>query len=95
MSAGFAAASAAPAELSKAHPSHPLLQPGQQVTCDVLIAGVPTGIIITSFADRIYIAVTQMNKLGSFSLAATTHLVSFNTHYKMQAIASTTCARAR
>jgi len=48
---------------------------GQQVTCDVLIAGVPTAIILTSFADRIYIAVTQMNKLGAFSLAATTHLV--------------------
>ncbi len=71
-----ALAASAPAELSKPHSSHPLLQAGQQVTRDVLIAGVPTGIILTSFADRIYIAVTQLNKLGSFSLAATTHLVS-------------------
>jgi hypothetical protein len=72
--ASSARAAPAPAVLSKAHPSHPLLQEGQQVCADVLIGGVPTALLITSFSDRLFVAVTQLNKLGSFTLAATTVL---------------------
>jgi hypothetical protein len=72
--ASSARAAPAPAVLTKAHPSHPLLQEGQQVCADVLIGGVPTALLITSFSDRLFVAVTQLNKLGSFTLAATTVL---------------------
>jgi len=44
------------------------------VCADVLIGGVPTALLIPSFSDRLFVAVTQLNKLGSFTLAATTVL---------------------
>lgn len=66
-----AASGDAPLVLSKAHPSHPLVQEGQQVTAECLIGGRPTTFILTSFVDRIFLAVTQMNKVGTLTLAAT------------------------
>ena len=40
-----------------------------------VVQGISTNLIVTSFSDRIFIAVTQLNKLGSFTIAATAHLV--------------------
>ena len=65
--------SAALPALSTAHASHPLALEGQQVRSTVLILGVPTSVIVTSFADRIFVAITQNNKMGGFTLAATAH----------------------
>lgn len=65
--------SAAVPALSTAHASHPLQLEGQQVRSDILVCGVPTSVIITSFVDRIFVAITQNNKMGGFTLAATAH----------------------
>lgn len=74
MSVAAAASGAAPAAspaLSQAHPTHPLLQEGQQRRAECMVGGQPTSLIVTSFADRIFVAVTQSNKIGTITMAST------------------------
>jgi len=58
--------------LSSAHPSHPLLQEDQQRTAIVEIQGHQIRLIVTSFVDRIFVAVMQgRDKMGSIIHATT------------------------
>jgi hypothetical protein len=57
------------------------------------LQGIPTTLIVTSFVDRIFLCVTQINKIGSITLA-TTHQVTTHTEWRRHVVrASSGCTQ--